>query len=196
MPIQQAALSLIDGGWCYGYQIKAAFEREMGPQWGAVNVGHLYQVLERLHRDGYVTATVQRQASRPDRTLFELTEAGRQELATWRVAAATRETGYRDEFFLKLAAAARAGRRSVRSLLDAQRQARTAELSSLVRLEREHTDDALVRVLIMAAQVHCRADLELIEDIETRVSELVEHAKTARANLEPRSSRAAGPRTA
>ena len=51
MPLQHAVLSLLVDGPSYGYELKGAFERSVGPQWGALNIGHLYQVLDRLSRD-------------------------------------------------------------------------------------------------------------------------------------------------
>ena len=57
MPINHAVLALLRDGPSHGYELKAAFEAAIGPQWGALNIGHLYQVLDRLSRDGLVTST-------------------------------------------------------------------------------------------------------------------------------------------
>ena len=55
MPIQHAVLALLAEGESYGYELKGDFEASIGPQWGGLNIGHLYQVLDRLVRDGLVT---------------------------------------------------------------------------------------------------------------------------------------------
>jgi DNA-binding PadR family transcriptional regulator len=54
LSIHHAVLGLLADGPSYGYELKANFERAIGPQWGELNIGHLYQVLERLERDGLV----------------------------------------------------------------------------------------------------------------------------------------------
>src|SRR5947208_935140 len=68
MPIHHALLALLADGESYGYELKGAFERSVGPQWGALNIGHLYQVLDRLKRDGHVQILrADPQPRRPDR---------------------------------------------------------------------------------------------------------------------------------
>ena len=93
MPIQHAVLALLASGESHGYEIKASFEDAVGPQWGELNIGHVYQVLDRCVRDGLVTRRHVTQASRPDKTVYRLTPAGRRRLAAdrenWREFAAT-----------------------------------------------------------------------------------------------------------
>ena len=54
MPIHHAVLALLEEGDSYGYELRAQFRQMVRPQWGDLNIGHLYQVLERLVRDGLV----------------------------------------------------------------------------------------------------------------------------------------------
>jgi len=56
MAIQHAVLALLADRPSYGYELKTAFESSVGPQWGTINIGHLYQILDRLSRDGLVTS--------------------------------------------------------------------------------------------------------------------------------------------
>ncbi len=83
MPIQHAVLGLLARGPSYGYELKASFEQAIGPQWGELNIGHLYQILDRLVRDGQVTRTVVSQRVRPDKNVYSMTEEGRQALKSW-----------------------------------------------------------------------------------------------------------------
>jgi DNA-binding PadR family transcriptional regulator len=84
MPLHHALLSLLADGESYGYELKAAFERAVGPQWGALNIGHLYQVLDRLKRDRLVAVVrSEPQLRRPDRLIYAITPAGREELLRW-----------------------------------------------------------------------------------------------------------------
>src|SRR5256714_1379204 len=84
MPIQHAVLALLASGESHGYEIKTSFEETVGPQWGELNIGHVYQVLDRCVRDGLVTRRHVTQASRPDKTVYRLTPAGERELERWR----------------------------------------------------------------------------------------------------------------
>ena len=68
MPIQHAVLAFLSEGESYGYELRAEFERAIGPQWGEFNIGHLYQVLDRLVRDGLVTEREIAQPDCPDRS--------------------------------------------------------------------------------------------------------------------------------
>src|SRR6266508_2428323 len=70
MPIHHAVLGLLAEGPSYGYELKGSFEEAIGPQWGELNIGHLYQVLDRLMRDGFVTKRVVAQTDRPDRMVY------------------------------------------------------------------------------------------------------------------------------
>ena len=83
MPLHHAVLGLLAERPSYGYQLKASFEQAIGPQWGELNIGHLYQVLDRLVRDGLVTRELVAQRDRPDKAVYGLTAAGRQELDRW-----------------------------------------------------------------------------------------------------------------
>src|SRR5919108_444699 len=84
MPLHHALLALLAHGESYGYELKSAFERSFGPQWGAMNIGPLYQVLDRLKRDGHVEVVrAEPQPRRPDRLIYAITGAGREELSRW-----------------------------------------------------------------------------------------------------------------
>jgi DNA-binding PadR family transcriptional regulator len=109
MPIQHAVLALLANGPSYGYELKGAFEAAVGPQWGPLNIGHLYQILDRLARDEQVVSHRVAQSVKPDRVVYEITKAGRAELAAWLAAPTPRTGGFRDDFFLKVMAAARGG---------------------------------------------------------------------------------------
>jgi DNA-binding PadR family transcriptional regulator len=147
----------------YGYQLKASFERAIGPQWGELNIGHLYQVLDRLIRDGPVTRETVAQRDRPDKAVYGLTEAGRQELDRWVADPVTRPGGYRDEFFLKLLVASGLGPDRLRQVTRIQRAAYLVELRSLTELQLRHRDQPLVALLVEAAVLHTRANLATVE---------------------------------
>jgi DNA-binding PadR family transcriptional regulator len=163
MPIQHAVLGLLEDGPSYGYELKARFETAIGPQWGRLNIGHLYQTLDRLERDGLVSSERVAADTRPDRRVFTLSPAGRGELAEWLEQPAERGNGYRDELFFKLLVAARQGSAAVTGVVSRQRAYQLAQLRTLADLRESHADDPLVQLLIDAARLHNEADLKLLD---------------------------------
>lgn len=178
MPIHHAVLALLAEGASYGYELKARFEDSVGPQWGQWNIGHLYQVLDRLERDRLVTKRVVPQEDRPDRLVYRLTKAGRDELERWLGTAFVR-TAYRDDLFLKLFAAALLGREQLENVVRVQRDAYLAELAALSKLRRRHRDEPLASLLIEAAIRHTKADLRVVDLAEASAGELAHPASRA-----------------
>ncbi|KPI23600.1 transcriptional regulator, PadR-like family [Actinobacteria bacterium OV320] len=163
MPLHHAVLALLTRRPNHGYELKARFEEAVGPQWGGLNIGHLYQILERLVRDGYVSRSQVTQTDRPDKNLYTLTEAGEAELRSWATTAWVRVGGFRDELFLKLLGAVALGPQALTTLIDSQRQTYLSELAGLAQQRRAHADEPLVAVLIDAAIAHTKADLGLLD---------------------------------
>ncbi|WBB66432.1 PadR family transcriptional regulator [Micromonospora sp. WMMD812] len=167
MAIQHAVLALLARGPSYGYELKGDFEGAVGPQWGPLNIGHLYQILDRLSRDGLVVAARQPQAVKPDRVVYEITPEGRAELERWLAEPSPRAGGFRDDFFLKVTAAARSGSAAtVRAVLSNQRGHLLRELRNLDGLRRK-ADDPVVGLLLAAAGRHVEADLAFVDDAES-----------------------------
>jgi DNA-binding PadR family transcriptional regulator len=168
MAIQHAVLAFLDEGPGHGYELKAAFDRSVGPHRGALNIGHLYQVLDRLSRDGLAISHRVAQDTRPDRMVYEITDAGRQELRRWLAEPSPRTGGYRDDFFLKIMAAAHTREPSVlRSLISAQRAYLLREMRNLERAKRQA--DPVVSLLLAAAVRHIGADLAFLDDVEEQL---------------------------
>ncbi|MEV5767492.1 helix-turn-helix transcriptional regulator [Micromonospora sp. NPDC052213] len=166
MAIQHAVLALLAGGPSYGYELKGAFEEAVGPQWGPLNIGHLYQILDRLSRDGLVVAERHPQPVKPDRVVYEITPDGHAELDRWLAEPSPRSGGFRDDFFLKVTAAARSGDpATVRTVLGNQRGHLMRELRNLDGLRRR-ADDPVVGLLLSAASRHVEADLAFVDDAE------------------------------
>lgn len=164
MPIQHAVLALLANGRSYGYLLKGAFEAAVGPQWGPLNIGHLYQVLDRLSRDELVISRRVAQSVKPDRVEYEITDAGRAELADWLAAATPRTSGFRDDFFLKVMAAARsANAGTVRDVISGQRGFLLRELRNLETLRRRPDVDRVAGLLLTAATQHVTADLAFLD---------------------------------
>lgn len=170
MPIQHAVLALLASGPSYGYSLKGAFEAAVGPQWGPLNIGHLYQILDRLSRDELVTSHRVAQSVKPDRVVYEITDAGRTELADWLAAPTPRTSGFRDDFFLKVMAAARSGHAdTVREVITGQRGFLLRELRNLETLRRRPDVDRVAALLVTAASRHVDADLAFLDLVEEQL---------------------------
>ncbi|GAA3681428.1 PadR family transcriptional regulator [Nonomuraea antimicrobica] len=176
MPLSHAVLALLADGPSHGYELKSRFEAAIGPQWGGLNIGHLYQILDRLVRDGHVVRSHVAQRDRPDKTLYQLTRAGATELTGWATAPHVRTGGFRDELFLKLLAATRLGRDTLDAFTAAQRQAYLSDLAGLAALRRQAEPDPLVGLLMDAAVAHLKADLQVVESAERRLAAIAEEA--------------------
>ncbi|MFD6495825.1 PadR family transcriptional regulator [Streptomyces sp. NPDC060188] len=172
MPLHHAVLALLTQRPSHGYELKAQFEETIGPQWGGLNIGHLYQILDRLVRDGYVTRSQVSQSDRPDKNLYTLTPAGSAEVGSWATTACVRTGGFRDEVFLKLLGAVSLGTRALTTLVETQRQTYLSELAGLAQQRRAHNDDPLVALLIDAAIAHTKADLGLLDSAERHLGPL------------------------
>lgn len=167
MAIQHAVLALLAQGSSYGYELKASFEQAVGPQWGGLNIGHLYQILDRLERDGQVVVSeTVVQEGRPDRQVYEITPDGRAALDEWLASPTDRSSGYRDDFILKVLAASQRGSQVLREVCDVQRHARMSELGALRTLRRSHADEPLALLTIEAAIAHVQAELAIIDKAE------------------------------
>jgi len=163
MPIHHALLSLLDRGESYGYELRAELERSVGPQWGQLNIGHVYQLLERLKRDQLIAVVrSEPQPRRTERVIYAITDAGRRELNDWLEAPSPPNTGYRDDLYLKLSAAARCGPDTFTAVVARERQALFGELHTLRQLASSETDD-LVTLLIDGASLQVQARIELLD---------------------------------
>jgi DNA-binding PadR family transcriptional regulator len=166
MPLHHAVLALLADKPAHGYELKSSFEQAVGDQWGGLNIGHLYQILDRLSRDGLIESERQPQPVKPDRVVHHLTPAGRAELDRWLNEPSSRLRGYRDDFFLKLMAAVQAGdQETLDGILRRQRASLLRDLHSLAEARRQATS-AVVELLITAAEMHIRADLGVVDAAE------------------------------
>jgi len=165
MSVRQSLLAILDQGPCYGYQLRAEFDRRTGGTW-PLNVGQIYNTLDRLERDGLVTKG---DSDDDGHVYFAITESGRAEAAEWLSTPVPRTAATRDELAIKLALASTLPGVDVRALVAAQRAASLVRLEALV-AERARPSTAMTDG---DAEGASSADLAaaLVSDA------LVEHAK-------------------
>jgi DNA-binding PadR family transcriptional regulator len=166
MPLNHAVLALLAAKPAHGYELKSSFEQAVGDQWGGLNIGHLYQVLDRLARDGLIESQRQPQQIKPDRVIHRLTPAGRAELDRWLAEPVIPARGYRDDFFLKIMAAARSDPGTLPAVLSRQRAHLLRQLHALADARATTSTTAVESLLITAAELHTRADLGVVDAAE------------------------------
>ena len=181
MPLHHAVLALLSAKPAHGYELKTSFEQAVGDQWGGLNIGHLYQILDRLARDGLIDSERQPQPVKPDRVIHRLTPAGRAELDRWLAEPAIPTRGYRDDFFLKVMAAVRSADPAVLpAVLSRQRAHLLRQLHALAGA-RTATTTAVESLLITAAELHIRADLGVVDAAEKTLTTSLPSAGPASA---------------
>lgn len=139
----------------------------------------IVQILDRLVRDELVTGKTVPQTDRPDKIVYRLTKKGRGGLERWLGQPFVRQSGYRDDFFLKLLAASRLGEEPLRDTLRVQREASLAELASLNEPPRRRP--AAAGSLVEAALLHAQANLRLVELAEKQLPELIDTVEGSKA---------------
>jgi DNA-binding PadR family transcriptional regulator len=179
MALHHALLSLLADGESYGYELKSAFERRAGPQWGELNIGHLYQVLERLKRDGLVEVVrAEPQPRRPDRLIYAITGEGREELRRWLDTPSPPAAGYRDDVYLKLVTGAAAGEAELQAVVRRERKVLLGELHALRELAAG--GDALAGLLTEGAALQVEAQLRLLDRAEQEAPALAAAVRAGR----------------
>ena len=167
MPLHHAVLALLSAKPAHGYELKTSFEQAVGDQWGGLNIGHLYQILDRLARDGLIDSERQPQQVKPDRVVHRLTPAGRAELDRWLAEPTIPARGYRDDFFLKVMAAVRSGDpATLPAVLARQRAYLLRQLHALAAARAAAAPAPVESLLITAAELHIRADLGIVDAAE------------------------------
>jgi DNA-binding PadR family transcriptional regulator len=165
--MRYALLALLAEGFSHGYELKQAFERLFGPVWPPINIGQIYTTLGRLERDGLVRSRSVEQSGRPDKRVYELTDEGRTELASW-LSAPVAGVRLKDEFFMKLALASASGTDPIQ-LLDRQRDQYLQSLRDLDALALETDEESPAQLLIEGAMLHLQADLKWLDRCEERL---------------------------
>jgi DNA-binding PadR family transcriptional regulator len=166
MPLHHAVLALLSAKPAHGYELKTSFDQAVGDQWGGLNIGHIYQILDRLSRDGLIDSQRQPQQVKPDRVVHRLTPAGRAELDRWLAEPSIPTRGYRDDFFLKVMAAVRSGDPAVLPAVLSQQRAHLLRQLHALAGARAATTTAVESLLITAAELHIRADLGVVDAAE------------------------------
>ncbi|MEV0175867.1 PadR family transcriptional regulator [Streptomyces sp. NPDC050803] len=103
MSLKHAVLAALLEGEASGYELSKVFDVSFANFW-ASTPQQLYRELERLAQDGLIEARVVQQERRPNKRMFTLTDAGRQELRSFAAEPVRRPAAMRDELLIKIQA--------------------------------------------------------------------------------------------
>lgn len=177
MSVRQSLLAILDQGPCYGYQLRAEFDRRTGSTW-PLNVGQIYNTLERLERDGLVERD---DADDQGHVFWRITDAGRAEVASWLASPVERGQGTRDELAIKLALAATLPGVDVAAVIQTQRRATLAQLQTLQRAKTagtgRETPEELAWLLVVDSMIfQAEAEARWLDHTEQRLANHPDHA--------------------
>ena len=152
--------------------MKVQIEAALGPEYGGLNKGYIYEVIHKMERDGLITSRVETQPGmRPDRSVLEITDPGQEQLTGWLAEPVRRSAGFRDEFVQKVLAASLRGEEAVRQVCRAQRKLLLSEAKTLQTLRRERDGDPGAAFTIEVAILRTNAELECVEAAEARAGQ-------------------------
>ncbi|GAA1725427.1 PadR family transcriptional regulator [Microbacterium paludicola] len=177
MSVRQSLLAILDQAPCYGYQLRTEFERRTGGAW-ALNVGQIYNTLERLERDGLVTRGA---ADEHGHVYWEISDAGRQEVRAWLATGVDRSQAARDELAMKLSLAATLPGVDAAAVIRTQRGATVARLEELRRARGTGSDsaapEAIARSLVLDAMIFAaEAEARWLDHAEAELAAHPDHA--------------------
>lgn len=177
MSVRHSLLAILDQGPCYGYQLRAEFDRRTGSAW-PINVGQIYNTLERLERDGLVTRGA---ADEHGHVYWEISDAGRQEVRAWLATGVDRSQAARDGLAMKLSLAATLPGVDAAAVIRTQRGATVARLEELRRARGTGSDsaapEAIARSLVLDAMIFAaEAEARWLDHAEAELAAHPDHA--------------------
>jgi DNA-binding PadR family transcriptional regulator len=146
------------------YQLRARFDRALGPLGEAINDGQIYVTLGRLEKANLITRR-EPGAAVADRKIYELTPAGQQRVSEWLSEVSWPKPDLA-EFHLKLIAAAAAGLADPIGIVDAQRRELLRRLRDAQRAAMAEPDHSDAGLLLEGIALRLQADLRWLEACE------------------------------
>jgi len=191
MSVRHGLLALLSQAPSYGYQLKLDFERRTGDSW-PVNVGQVYNTLDRLERDGLVAKG---DTDGDGHVFYAITEAGRAEARSWLERPVERSAATRDELAVKLALAVTLPDVDAESIIHAQKVATIRTLQELTRTKAAGGDpdsptEFAWQLVVDALIFQAEAEVRWLEHSEARIRRL-----PARASVPTRQTSSAAAAT-
>lgn len=166
MSVKQGMLALLNVEPMGVTALRREFEARTGGTW-ALNIGQVYTTLQRLERDGLISAP---SPNDEGIELYRLTEIGREEARAWWYSPVQRGTPERDELVIKIALAATVPGVDVAAVVQTQRTETMRLLRDLTKL-RAHAEGDLPWSLVVDHNIFAaEAELRWLDHIEARAA--------------------------
>src|SRR5665213_3166577 len=171
MSVRQSLLAILDQGPCYGYQLRTEFDRRTGSTW-PINVGQIYNTLDRLERDGLVQKA---EIDAEGQNYYQITDAGRDEVASWLGSPVVRGAAARDELAIKLAIAVTLPGVDIAHVIQVQRTSTLQTLQELTRTknatDNPESSEELAWLLVVDSMIFAaEAEVRWLDHSETRLA--------------------------
>jgi DNA-binding PadR family transcriptional regulator len=148
--VRHALLALVSEGPKYGLQLRQEFEERTGEVW-PLNVGQVYQTLQRLERDGLIQSDDESEEG--PQKLFRITAEGAEELAAWLRSPPDLSAPPRDDLVIKVLIAMRLPGVDVRDVIQAHRRHLVEQMQQWTRIKGEAAPDDVSLGLVVDAQL-------------------------------------------
>jgi DNA-binding PadR family transcriptional regulator len=162
MSLRFGILGLLADEPLHGYEVKQRFENMLGGTWD-VNIGSVYQMLQRLERDGLVEPL----GERGDRgkQAYKVTEAGTSALAEWLEEQESEPQLLREDIYVKLLLLARHADGAAPRLLNRQRRVYLQRLRDLADQEKAAREQGRLELALLfkGGRLHAEADLKWLD---------------------------------
>ncbi len=179
MSVRQSLLAILDQGPCYGYQLRSEFDRRTGSTW-PLNVGQIYNTLDRLERDGLVEKAESEDAETDSsgQIHYRITDAGSAEVAGWLGSPVERSAATRDELAIKLAIAITLPGVDIARVIQVQRTATLQNLQELTKTKNASSDPEtsqdMARMLVVDSLIfQAEAQVRWLDHFESRLARAV-----------------------
>ncbi len=177
MSLRHAILGILEYEPMHGYQIRQVLGEGMSAFW-PVNLAAIYPALRKLEDDGLLSHRVESGGEgRPDRKVFEITDAGRDELAAWRpLPPEPSDQSTRNPLFLKMFLAKPEDFPATIGWIDAEIgrfQERAAQLRAEI-ADPLAFSTFFVRFMRETGLAHIELHVQLLQDLRRRVLQKIE----------------------
>ena len=154
MSVRHALLALLSEGPKYGLQLREEFEANTGQVW-PLNVGQVYTTLQRLERDGLVTAIGDAQpgGEHGPQKAYRITEAGSDELAQWLRVPPDLSVPPRDDLVMKVLIAVRVPGTDVSEIIQAHRRYLVQLMQEWTRLKEDDNGRDIAFSLVVDSEL-------------------------------------------
>ncbi|NGO80992.1 PadR family transcriptional regulator [Streptomyces sp. YC504] len=183
MSVRHALLALLSEGPKYGLRLRQEFEERTGEVW-PLNTGQVYTTVQRLERDGLVESDPDDTVEGPQK-LFQITEAGAQELDVWLRTPPPADAPPRDELVIKVLVGLRLPGVDVRDVLQTHRRHTIAQMKQYTRLKEDAADDLSLLLVADAQLFRLESVVRWLDAAEGRLKHHAPVAPAAPADAAP-----------